>query len=132
MKVIRMYDAGNEALVADYRARSGSAITSLSSDQVAGHYFVAGFADGAVRAYDARLDSRSALVQTWKQHKAWMVKVHVQRGGIRELVTGSMSAEVMLFEYSLLPDLTNGKYPTRRADYKDSSSHDGDEVSCRS
>jgi regulatory associated protein of mTOR len=101
MKVIRMYDAGNETLVADYRARSGSAITSLTSDQVAGHFFVAGFADGAVRAYDARLDSRSALVKTWKQHKAWIVKVHMQRGGIRELVTGSMSAEVMLFEYSL-------------------------------
>lgn len=103
MKVIRMYDAGNETLVADYRARSGSSITSLTSDQVAGHFFVAGFADGAVRAYDARLDSRSALVKTWKQHKAWIVKVHMQRGGIRELVTGSMSAEVMLFEYSLAP-----------------------------
>jgi regulator-associated protein of mTOR len=99
MKVIRMYDAGNEMLVADYSARSGSPITSLTSDQVAGHYFVAGFGDGAVRAYDTRLDSRNPLVRAWKQHKSWIVNVHMQRGGIRELVTGSIAGEVRLFEY---------------------------------
>jgi len=99
MKVIRMYDAGNETLVTDFNARSGSPITSLTSDQVAGHYFIAGFGDGAVRAYDTRLDSRNALVQAWKQHKSWIVNVHMQRGGIRELVTGSIAGEVRLFEY---------------------------------
>lgn len=98
MKVIRMYDAGNETLVADYSARSGSPITSLTSDQVAGHYFIAGFGDGAVRAYDTRLDSRNPLVRVWKQHKSWIVNVHMQRGGIRELVTGSVAGEVRLFE----------------------------------
>jgi len=100
MKVIRMYDAGNEMLVADYSARSGSPITSITSDQVAGHYFVAGFGDGAVRAYDTRLDSRNPLVRAWKQHKSWIVNVHMQRGGIRELVTGSIAGEVRLFEYA--------------------------------
>jgi len=99
MKVIRMYDAGNETLVADYSARSGSPITSLTSDQVAGHYFIAGFGDGAVRAYDTRLDPRNPLVRAWKQHKNWIVNVHMQRGGIRELVTGSIAGEVRLFEY---------------------------------
>ena len=100
MKVIRMYDAGNETLVADFNARSGSPITSLTSDQVAGHYFIAGFGDGAVRAYDTRLDPRNPLVRAWKQHKSWIVNVHMQRGGIRELVTGSSSGEVKLFEYA--------------------------------
>ena len=100
MKVIRMYDAGNETLVTDYSARSGSPITSLTSDQVAGHYFIAGFGDGAVRAYDARLDNRNALIQAWKHHKSWIVNVHMQRGGIRELVTGSIAGEVRLYEYS--------------------------------
>jgi len=94
-----MYDAGTETLVADFSARSGSPITSLTSDQVAGHYFVAGFGDGAVRAYDTRLDSRNPLVRAWKQHKSWIVNVHMQRGGIRELVTGSIAGEVRLFEY---------------------------------
>jgi len=107
MKVIRMYDAGNETLVADYVARSGSPITSLTSDQVAGHYFIAGFGDGAVRAYDTRLDSRNPLVRAWKQHKNWIVNVHMQRGGIRELVTGSIAGEVRLFEYTRLSQKSN-------------------------
>jgi regulatory associated protein of mTOR len=98
MKVIRMYDAARETLVADYNARSGSPITSLTSDQVAGHFFVAGFGDGAVRAYDARLDNRNPLVRVWKQHPSWIVNVHMQRGGVRELVTGSVAGEVKLFE----------------------------------
>jgi regulatory associated protein of mTOR len=97
-----MYDAGHETLVADFSARSGSPITSLTSDQVAGHYFIAGFGDGAVRAYDTRLDSRNPLVRAWKQHKSWIVNVHMQRGGIRELVTGSIAGEVRLFEYSTI------------------------------
>jgi regulatory associated protein of mTOR len=99
MKVIRVFDASNEVLLSDYSARSGSPITSLTSDQVAGHYFVAGFGDGAVRAYDTRLDNRNPLVRAWKQHKSWIVNVHMQRGGIRELVTGSVGGEVRLFEY---------------------------------
>lgn len=102
MKVIRMYDAGNETLISDFSARSGSPITSLTSDQVAGHYFVAGFGDGAVRAYDTRLDNRNPLVRAWKHHKSWIVNVHMQRGGIRELVTGSIAGEVKLFEYRLI------------------------------
>ena len=103
MKVIRMYDAANETLVTDFNARSGSPITSLTSDQVAGHYFVAGFGDGAVRVYDVRRDNRNALVTTWKHHKSWIVNVHMQRGGIRELVTGSVAGEVRLFEYIINP-----------------------------
>lgn len=99
MKVIRVFDASNEVCLSDYNARSGSPITSLTSDQVAGHYFVAGFGDGAVRAYDTRLDSRNSLIRAWKQHKSWIVNVHMQRGGIRELVTGSVGGEVRLFEY---------------------------------
>lgn len=112
MKVIRMYDAATETLVADYSARSGSPITSLTSDQVAGHYFVAGFGDGAVRVYDVRMDNRNPLVRAWKQHKSWIVNVHMQRGGIRELVTGSIAGEVRLFEYipSIFLNLTLAFY----------------------
>jgi regulator-associated protein of mTOR len=132
MKVIRMYDAGNETLVADYSARSGSPITSLTSDQVAGHYFIAGFGDGAVRAYDTRLDSRNPLVRAWKQHKNWIVNVHMQRGGIRELVTGSIAGEVRLFEYC--PDsctMTDKQHPIRQTDSDYSGPYHGNEMPSR-
>src|ERR1700726_5033825 len=130
MKVIRMYDAGNEMLVADYSARSGSPITSLTSDQVAGHYFVAGFGDGAVRAYDTRLDSRNPLVRAWKQHKSWIVNGHIQRGGIRELVTGSIAGEVRLFEYTLFfRGRTNSQHSTRPTYPNYPSAHDRNALS---
>ncbi|KAF3083901.1 hypothetical protein TWF569_010153 [Orbilia oligospora] len=98
MKVIRVWDAPREVCLQDIPARSGSCITSLTSDQVAGNIFVAGFGDGAVRVYDRRLEPRDAMVMAWKEHKAWITKVHMQRGGLRELVTGSTNGDVKLWD----------------------------------
>ena len=59
---------------------------------------MAGFGDGAVRIYDRRLAPRDSMVKVWKEHKAWIVKVHMQRGGMRELVSGSATGEVKLWD----------------------------------
>jgi len=59
---------------------------------------VAGFGDGAVRIYDRRLAPRDSMVKVWKEHKAWIVKAHMQRGGMRELVSGSATGEVKLWD----------------------------------
>lgn len=59
---------------------------------------MAGFGDGAVRVYDRRLPPRDSMVKAWKDHKAWIVKVHMQRGGMRELVSGSAIGEVKLWD----------------------------------
>lgn len=88
VKVIRLWDAPRELCMADIPARSGSPITSLTSDQVAGHVFIAGFGDGALRVYDRRIDPREAMVKVWKYHKSWVLNVHMQRGGARELASG--------------------------------------------
>jgi WD40 repeat protein len=85
-------------ILQDIPARSGSCITSLTSEQVAGDVFVAGFGDGAIRIYDRRLASRESMVKMWKDHKSWIVKVHMQRGGMRELVSGSATGEVKLWD----------------------------------
>ncbi|KAK6353418.1 hypothetical protein TWF696_005383 [Orbilia brochopaga] len=98
MKVIRVWDAPREVCLQDIPARSGSCITSLTSDQVAGNIFVAGFGDGAVRVYDRRLDPRDAMIKVWKEHRAWVTTVHMQRGGLRELVTGSTNGDVKLWD----------------------------------
>ncbi|KAA8914605.1 raptor N-terminal caspase like domain-containing protein [Sphaerosporella brunnea] len=98
VKVIRVWDAPRELCMADIPARSGSCITRLTSEQVAGNIFVAGFGDGAVRVYDRRLPSRESMVKVWKDHKSWIVKVHMQRGGMRELVSGSATGEVKLWD----------------------------------
>lgn len=59
---------------------------------------MAGFGDGAVRVYDRRLPPRDSMVKVWKDQKAWIIKVHMQRGGLRELVSGSVSGDVMLWD----------------------------------
>ncbi|KAF1983882.1 WD repeat-containing protein-like protein mip1 [Aulographum hederae CBS 113979] len=98
VKVIRVWNAGTEICTADIPARSGSCITSLTSDQVEGHIFVASFGDGAVRVYDQREKPATAMVRVWKEHKQWITNVHLQRGGQRELVTGCRSGEVKLWD----------------------------------
>ncbi|GBF59649.1 target of rapamycin complex 1 subunit [Trichophyton mentagrophytes] len=98
VKVIRVWNAATEVCTTDISARSGSCITSLTSDQVAGNIFVAGFGDGAVRVFDQRLKPTTAMVKVWREHKQWITNVHMQRGGVRELVSGSRNGEVRLWD----------------------------------
>ncbi|KAJ5551105.1 hypothetical protein N7461_005803 [Penicillium sp. DV-2018c] len=98
VKVIRVWNAATEVCTNDIPARSGSCITSLTSDQVAGNIFVAGFGDGAVRVFDQRLKPTTAMVRVWREHKQWITNVHMQRGGLRELISGGRNGEVRLWD----------------------------------
>lgn len=102
VKIIRIWDAPREMCISEIPARSGSCVTSLTAEQVAGNIFVAGFGDGAIRVYDRRLPPRDSMVKVWKDHqKAWIVNVHMQRGGERELVSGSVLGDVKLWDIRL-------------------------------
>jgi len=113
VKVIRIWDAPRELCVLDIPARSSSSITSLTSDQVAGNIFVAGFDDGSIRVYDQRLDARESMVRSWKLTRqpngqpfnnvgyGSIKNVHMQRGGFRELVSGSSDGFVNLWDIRL-------------------------------
>ncbi|KAI9708918.1 MAG: hypothetical protein M1820_003612 [Bogoriella megaspora] len=119
VKVIRVWNAGTEICTSDIPARSGSCVTSLTSDQVEGNVFVAGFGDGAVRVYDQRCRPAEAMVKVWKEHRQWVTGVHLQRGGTRELVTGCRSGEVKLWdirnEKSVRTVRTSGEGVVQRA-----------------
>ena len=73
----------------------------MTSDQVAGNIFVAGFGDGAVRVFDQRLKPTTSMVKVWREHKQWITNVHMQRGGLRELVSGSRNGEIRLWDLRL-------------------------------
>jgi regulator-associated protein of mTOR len=73
-------------------------VTSLTSDQVAGQIFIAGFGDGVVRVFDQRLNPRTAMVKIWREHRQWITNIHMQRGGVRELISGSRNGEVKLWD----------------------------------
>ena len=98
VKVIKVWNAATELCVGDIPARSSSCVTSLTSDQVAGQIFIAGFGDGVVRVFDQRLNPRTAMVKIWREHRQWVTNIHMQRGGVRELVSGSRNGEVKLWD----------------------------------
>ncbi|KIV82769.1 hypothetical protein PV11_04849 [Exophiala sideris] len=98
MKVIKVWNAATELCVGDIPARSSSCVTSLTSDQVAGQIFIAGFGDGVVRVFDQRLNPRTAMVKIWREHRQWITNIHMQRGGVRELISGSRNGEVKLWD----------------------------------
>jgi len=100
VKVIRVWAAGPELCVVDINARSGSCVTSLTSDQMTGNIFVAGFGDGAIRVFDTRNRPQEAMVKKWKDEsdREWIRSVHMQRGGQRELVSASRNGKVKLWD----------------------------------
>lgn len=100
VRVIRVWNASAETCVCDIPARSGSCVTSITSDQMTGNMFVAGFGDGAVRVFDPRCRPQEAMVRKWKDEpdRQWVRAVHMQRGGQRELVSASRNGKVRLWD----------------------------------
>ncbi|XP_044721654.1 target of rapamycin complex 1 subunit mip1 [Hirsutella rhossiliensis] len=82
------------------RVWSGSCVTSLTSDQMTGNIFVAGFGDGAVRVFDMRNRPQDSMVRKWKDEsdRQWIKSVHMQRGGQRELLSASRNGKVKVWD----------------------------------
>lgn len=100
VKVIRVWSAASELCLVDINARSGSCVTSLTSDQMTGNCFVAGFGDGAIRVFDVRNKPSEAMVKKWKddRDRVWIRSVQMQRGGQRELMSASTNGKVKLWD----------------------------------
>ncbi|KAI1466508.1 raptor N-terminal caspase like domain-containing protein [Daldinia caldariorum] len=100
VRVIRVWAAAYETCIMDIPARSGSCVTSLTSDQMTGNIFVAGFGDGAIRVFDTRLRPHESMVKKWKDDsdRQWVRDVHMQRGGQRELLSASRNGKVKLWD----------------------------------
>lgn len=102
VKVIKLWDAPREKCVVDIPVRSTSQILSMTSDQVSGNIVIAGFQDGSMRVYDRRLEAKDSMVKVYKpkniQERSPMINVHMQRGGMRELVSGYNNGLVQLWD----------------------------------
>lgn len=106
VKIIKIWDAHTETVEVDIPVKTSSLVTSLTSDQLAGNIFVAGFADGTLRVYDRRIDPRDSMVRRWRSNagtttslqNSYITNVHLQRGGYRELVSGAANGVVELWD----------------------------------
>ncbi|KAG0690227.1 hypothetical protein C6P40_003537 [Pichia californica] len=102
VKVIKVWDAPREKCISDIPVRSTSQILTMTSDQVGGNIIIAGFQDGSMRVYDRRLDAKDSMVKVYQpkffNEKSPIKNVHMQRGGMRELVSGSSNGLVQLWD----------------------------------
>lgn len=102
VKIIRIWDAHTETIEVDIPAKTSSLVTSITSDQLAGNIFVAGFAEGSIRVYDRRMDPRDSMLRLWRsgsgRQRTCINNVHMQRGGYRELVSGATNGLVELWD----------------------------------
>ncbi|ORY55290.1 WD repeat domain-containing protein mip1 [Pseudomassariella vexata] len=124
VRVIRVWAAAYETCIMDIPARSGSCVTSLTSDQMTGNIFVAGFGDGAVRVFDTRLRPQESMVKKWKDDsdRQWIKSVHMQRGGQRELLSASRNGKVKLWDIRL--DTPLKVFQTTRDTLRTASTHE--------
>ena len=124
VRVIRVWYAAHETCVMDIPARSGSCVTSLTSDQMTGNVFVAGFGDGAVRVFDTRLRPQDSMIRKWKDDadRQWIKNVHMQRGGQRELVTASRNGKVKVWDIRM--DKALHSFQTTRDTLRTASTHE--------
>ncbi|KAL8838292.1 MAG: hypothetical protein Q9170_002189 [Blastenia crenularia] len=84
--------------------RSSSPVTSLTTDAVAGQSVIAGYGDGTIRLFDLRKRPQNAMSIKWSKHNQWITNVHMQRGGLRELVSGCRDGEVKLWDLRMKED----------------------------
>lgn len=124
VRVIRVWYAAHETCIMDIPARSGSCVTSLTSDQMTGSIFVAGFGDGAVRVFDTRQRPQDSMVRKWKDEsdRQWIKSVHMQRGGQRELVSASRNGKVKVWDIRM--DRPLHSFQTTRETLRTASTHE--------
>ncbi|QPG97402.1 hypothetical protein C2857_006263 [Epichloe festucae Fl1] len=124
VRVIRVWYAAHETCIMDIPARSGSCVTSLTSDQMTGNIFVAGFGDGAVRVFDTRQRPQDSMVRKWKDEsdRQWIKSVHMQRGGQRELVSASRNGKIKVWDIRM--DRPLHSFQTTRDTLRTASTHE--------
>ncbi|TIA71133.1 hypothetical protein E3P91_02737 [Wallemia ichthyophaga] len=97
-RVIRCWDSQRELFHSDIPTTAQSCLTAITSDQDMGNIVIAGFGDGTVRVYDRREDSRNSCVAHYREHLSWVQNIHLQRGGNRELASGSIDGDIRLWD----------------------------------
>lgn len=56
----------------DMDTNSDSPVTTIVSDHGASQTFVAGFADGAIKVFDRRIEEEESIIRHYSEHKAWV------------------------------------------------------------
>ncbi|RXM28608.1 Regulatory-associated protein of mTOR [Acipenser ruthenus] len=105
VRVIRIWDTDREMKIQDIPTGADSCVTSLSCDSQRS-LIAAGLGDGSVRIYDRRMGPNECRVVTYREHSAWVVKVHLQKQTEGNIISVSVNGDVRFFELRM-PDSVN-------------------------
>ncbi|RKP25316.1 raptor N-terminal caspase like domain-containing protein, partial [Syncephalis pseudoplumigaleata] len=97
-RVVRVWSAEREVCIEDIYTHSDSCVTSLTSDPMSNHLFIAGCGDGVVRVFDRRHPPRESLVISWNEHPAWLLNVHQPQNRPHDLLSASMAGDIKLWD----------------------------------
>jgi len=82
----------------DFNTDSDSCITSIASDLDGAATIIAGAGDGILSVYDRRVRGLAIRFRAFHKHSTWIESVHWQRGGAREILSGSLDGRVVLWD----------------------------------
>lgn len=106
IKTINIWNAFKEKCGQKIAKRSPTPIVALTSDQLDGNIFSAGFVDGDIRVYDKRCGKRDAMIREWLGRskdpsipsRNSITNIHMQRGGFRELISATNTGLVQVWD----------------------------------
>ncbi|KAL1726713.1 hypothetical protein EV714DRAFT_254690 [Schizophyllum commune] len=97
-RTVKVWDAQTETSVSDLDTNSNAPLTSMMSDADYSQTFVAGFADGAVKVFDRRLDDEQAIVRSYTEHNSWVQNAKWLPKADRQPMSASLDGEVKLWD----------------------------------
>eukprot|EP01135_Chromosphaera_perkinsii_P005237 Nk52_evm6s327 gene=Nk52_evmTU6s327 len=99
VRFIRIWNVEKELCVQDIPTGADSCVTAISCDKIGGSLVCCGCGDGSVRMYDKRMSTmRKGPVLTMQEHGGWVVNLHLQKGGCRELISASVTGEIKFWD----------------------------------
>jgi len=102
-RIIRLWDMQREKKISDINTGAESCVTSLASDPISKSLLIAGCGDGSVRLFDRRLNPTECRVMTLREHSSWVLKVHLQRGSGKNIVSACCDGDIRFWD----PRFTN-------------------------
>jgi len=98
MGIIRLWDLEKESLINNIQTEGETCVTSLASGKNGSKMLICGFADGSIKMFDTRMNPKFANVQSYKEHKDWVVKVSIPTSNPNKFISGCTAGFVKIWD----------------------------------
>ncbi|KAJ1959884.1 Target of rapamycin complex 1 subunit kog1 [Dipsacomyces acuminosporus] len=97
-QMMRVWDIETEMCTQEIPIASSGGVTCISQDGASGHFFVVGNVNGVVRAVDRRIDSRSCIVASWREHENHAIRNVFMQPGQPSVISASEQGDVKYWD----------------------------------